>query len=142
MNQTCLMKLSWKMVNRSSDLWFRVLQGLYENINIHDLPSYRATDSSICTKWFAGSSPKDNWLMLNVDGACKDSNIAGRRGLIRDTEGRWLGGFAKPLGDSSIFMVELWGVFEGITLALSLGVQNIEINVGSLYRMLTCRLFQ
>lgn len=51
--------------------------------------------------------------------------------MIRDDSGRWLGGFAKFIGDSSIFIVELWGLFEGIKLAISLGVKNVEINLDS-----------
>lgn len=53
-------------------------------------------------------------------------------GLLRDDSGRWLGGFAKFLGRCNSFMAVLWELFEGIKLVISLGVQNIEINLDSL----------
>lgn len=38
-------------------------------------------------------------------------------GVIRDEHRRWLGGFAKNMGDCSTYIAELWGALEGLRLA-------------------------
>ncbi|GAU10041.1 hypothetical protein TSUD_416290, partial [Trifolium subterraneum] len=56
--------------------------------------------------------PSGNFVRLNTDGASKDNNKAGCGGIIRGSQGEWLGGFAKGVGDCSAFIAELWGVYE------------------------------
>lgn len=47
MNQVCLMKLSWKMEDRSSDLWCRVMQGVHGTVNFHEKPRYKNTNPGV-----------------------------------------------------------------------------------------------
>jgi ribonuclease HI len=84
------------------------------------------------TSMIGWKPPVEGRLKLNTDGACKDGHMAGCGGIIRDSNGRWCGGFAKHVGSCSAFMAELWGVLEGLKYARSLGLQMIELNVDSL----------
>jgi hypothetical protein len=63
----------------------------------------------IMIKW---CPPKPLYVKLNTDGAFKDKKIAGCGGVIRGTEGEWLGGFAKCVGFCSAFVAELWGLLK------------------------------
>jgi hypothetical protein len=56
--------------------------------------------------------PKPLFVMLNTDGAYKEHHIAGCGGVIRGTQGEWLGGFAKCVGLCSAFVAELWGLLK------------------------------
>ncbi|PNX83714.1 ribonuclease H [Trifolium pratense] len=75
--------------------------------------------------------PSGNFVKLNTDGAHKDRVSARCGGVIRDSQGEWLGGFAKGVGSCSAFVVELWGVFERLKYAKSLGFMAIELNINS-----------
>jgi len=81
---------------------------------------------------FVGWKPPPNgWVKLNFDGSCKDNGIAGCGGIIRGSDGEWLGGFAKRIGKCSAYMAELWGVYEGLRYIRRLGFQAIEVEVDS-----------
>jgi ribonuclease HI len=75
--------------------------------------------------------PRESFIKLNTDGAYKVNQIAGCGGVIRGSQGEWLGGFAKGIGLCSAFIAELWGVFEGLKLAYMLGFKNVELEVDS-----------
>jgi hypothetical protein len=46
-----------------------------------------------------GWSPlKPNFVMLNTDGMCKEQGLSGCGGIVRGSEGEWIGGFAKCIG--------------------------------------------
>jgi hypothetical protein len=48
--------------------------------------------------------PKPLFVMLNTAGAYKDHQIAGCGEVIRGNDGEWLGGFAKAMAVSLIFL--------------------------------------
>jgi ribonuclease HI len=73
----------------------------------------------------------EGWVKLNTDGAYKDGSAAGCGGVIRDSHGGWIGGFAKYLGICSAYVAELWGVLEGLRYARNHGFTRIELNVDS-----------
>jgi ribonuclease HI len=75
--------------------------------------------------------PKATFVKLNTDGAYKDNQTAGCGGVIRGTQGEWLGGFAKHVGLCSAFMAELWGVYEGLRYASRMGFMKVELNIDS-----------
>ncbi|GAU33226.1 hypothetical protein TSUD_333490 [Trifolium subterraneum] len=58
-------------------------------------------------------------------------NRAGCGGVIRGNQGELLGGFAKGVGNYSSFIVELWGVIEGLCPASRLGFTNVEFSIDS-----------
>ncbi|MCI17930.1 putative non-LTR retroelement reverse transcriptase, partial [Trifolium medium] len=76
--------------------------------------------------------PEGQWIKLNTDGARKDMRRAGCGGLLRDSHGAWLGGFAKYLGNCYAYVAELWGVVEGLKYAWSRGFKKVELNVDSI----------
>jgi ribonuclease HI len=76
--------------------------------------------------------PVGDWVKLNTDGACKDGNVAGCGGILRNSAGEWRGGFAKHLGKCTAYVAEMWGVMEGLQYAWKLGYKKVEINVDSL----------
>jgi ribonuclease HI len=75
--------------------------------------------------------PRESFIKLNTDGAYKVNQVAGCGGVIRGSHGEWLGGFAKGVGLCSAFVAELWGVFEGLSLAYRPGFRNVELEVDS-----------
>jgi hypothetical protein len=75
--------------------------------------------------------PVGDWIKLNTDGACKDGNVAGCGGILRNNAGEWRGGFAKHLGKCSAYVAELWGVVEGMRYAHQLGFRKIQLSVDS-----------
>jgi ribonuclease HI len=48
-----------------------------------------------------------------------------------DSTDRWIYGFTKNLGTASAYMAELWGLHEGLLLARSCCVQQLEIQLDS-----------
>ncbi|MCI43339.1 RNA-directed DNA polymerase (Reverse transcriptase), partial [Trifolium medium] len=56
--------------------------------------------------------PTNGRVKLNTGGACKEGITAGCGGVVRDSNGRWCGGFAKYVGNCSPFVAEIWGVLE------------------------------
>lgn len=52
--------------------------------------------------------PKMNHVKLNRDGIFKENNIHSCGGVLRGSQGKWLGGFAKCVGECSAFLVDVW----------------------------------
>ncbi|KAK2399946.1 Polynucleotidyl transferase, ribonuclease H superfamily protein [Trifolium repens] len=80
---------------------------------------------------FGWAVPVSNFVKLNTDGASKEGKIAGCGGVIRGSQGEWLGGFAKHIGSCSDFTAELWGVVEGLCLAQRLAFSKVELCIDS-----------
>ncbi|KAK2449914.1 TMV resistance protein N [Trifolium repens] len=75
-------------------------------INIH---------SQVHISWLP---PPPGWIVMNSDGAVKTSeHRAGCRGVLRNDNRTWIAGFAKALGDTTAYMAELWGIYEGLKIA-------------------------
>ena len=78
-------------------------------------------------KW---EKPVNGWRKLNVDGASLvNTGKAGGGGLLRDEEGNWLGGFARRIGSTNSFTVELWALRDGLILCNQLKVQAVNIEL-------------
>ncbi|MCH81128.1 ribonuclease H protein [Trifolium medium] len=84
------------------------------------------------TSMIGWKPPMEGRVKLNMDRACKDGHTAGCSGAIRDSNGRWCGGFAKHVGSCSVFVAEMWGVLEKLKYARMLGLQVIELNIDTL----------
>jgi hypothetical protein len=62
--------------------------------------------------------PPSGWFALNTDGAVKPSDrSAGCGGVLQNDKGMWIDGFAKALGDTTVCMPELWGIYEGLIIS-------------------------
>ncbi|PNX81608.1 ribonuclease H [Trifolium pratense] len=75
--------------------------------------------------------PEDGWLSLNTDGASRGHTSAGCGGLLRNSEGQWLGGFSRNLGRCNAYIAELWGVHDGLCLARDKGAKKLKVYVDS-----------
>nr|POE90531.1 putative ribonuclease h protein [Quercus suber] len=76
------------------------------------------------------SKPGDGWLKLNTDGSFGGEGVnSGCGGLIRDSNGLWIRGFAKTMVVNSSLASEMWALREGLTLCLDLQPQAVEIEL-------------
>jgi ribonuclease HI len=89
---------------------------------------FGTTKTTVLIGWHP---PKENWVRLNTDGSSKDNAKAGCGGLIRGSDGKWLGGFSKFIGNCSAYVAELWGVLEGLKYAWNLGFRRVELHIDS-----------
>ena len=70
------------------------------------------------------------WLKLNTDGFVMGaSGLAGSGGLVRDSNGQWIIGFAKPISAASRIAVELFALREGLALCVELKVHAIAVEL-------------
>lgn len=77
------------------------------------------------------SPPRDDFVNLNVDGACGNGNLAGCGEFIRDRHGDWICGFSKFISRCSVFLAEVWEVFEGLKISSSQGLVKVILNIDS-----------
>lgn len=69
-----------------------------------------------------------SFVKLNVDASRSFDGSAGCGGLIRDSNGKWIRGFSKFVGNCSVLKAELWAVFEGLKMIVDLQLNRVEIN--------------
>lgn len=120
---TCYLLWSWRNKERHEANFIRPLfpdrvvlqyvdtyQQASERRVVHDGRHYQWTQ----VRW---TPPSIGWVCVNTDGAAYlHGDVAGCGGLLRDHEGKWLGGFSRNLGSCHAFMAELWGVLDGLQL--------------------------
>ncbi|KAE8716421.1 hypothetical protein F3Y22_tig00110118pilonHSYRG00048 [Hibiscus syriacus] len=74
------------------------------------------------------TEPPSGWYCLNTDGAVTTVNGAGKiGGVIRNHDGGWEIGFRKNIRSSTVLQAELWGIYEGLLLAKSIGCAKLNI---------------
>jgi exonuclease III len=77
-------------------------------------------------KW---KPPDIGWAKLNTDGASLGNpGIAGGGGIIRDSNGGWVGGFARAIGVTTSVQAELRALKDGLMLAIDLGIPNMLLS--------------
>lgn len=77
------------------------------------------------------TAPPPAFVKLNTDGSVSNS-IATAGGLIHDREGNWIAGFSMNIGTATVAESELWGLRQGIFLALQLNHKQIQVESDSL----------
>ncbi|KAF7814603.1 reverse transcriptase [Senna tora] len=98
---------------------------VYLNCN----PSAPNASSVLSIGWEA---PPVGWWKLNTDGSCQgNQNLIGGGRLIRDSNGNWIHGFIKFLGEGNSLLAELWAICEGLNLAKHLGCIRIIVETDS-----------
>ncbi|GAU38719.1 hypothetical protein TSUD_396480 [Trifolium subterraneum] len=71
-------------------------------------------------------------VCFKLDGAAKTSdNKSGCGGVLRNENGTWIEGFTKALGDTTAYMAELWGIYEGLRLAQRRKMTRLELRTDS-----------
>ena len=83
--------------------------------------------TTIKVRWF---HPPANWVKLNTDGSfIGNPDLAGGGGLIRNTNGEWVRGFARAIGITTSAATELWAIHNGIRLCIALKCPAIIIEL-------------
>ena len=76
--------------------------------------------------------PPVGWHKLNTDGSVAGScGQSGCGGLLRDSSGQWVVGFAQSICVCSSIAAELWALREGLGLCLENGTSAVEIELDS-----------
>ena len=76
------------------------------------------------------SKPPIGWHKLNTDGSLVGANgLAGCGGVIRDSNGCWIKGFAMSINTTSSTAAELWALREGLHLCVNVHIQAVEIEL-------------
>ena len=79
------------------------------------------------TRW---EKPEVGWFRLNSDGSLSGNpGPAGSGGLIRNGEGGWVYGYARKIGITMSFAIELQGLKDGLLQCLNLHFPAIEIEI-------------
>ncbi|KAI5337139.1 PREDICTED: ribonuclease [Prunus dulcis] len=78
----------------------------------------------------AWEPPELGQFKLNVDGSrrCALGSI-GAEGVIRNSLGDWVWGFAVNLGKRQILEAEVWGLFFGLQLAIAKGIRRLTMEM-------------
>lgn len=84
--------------------------------------------AEILIRW---NPQEKNWVKLNTNEASKDNESSGYSGIIRDMHGKCKGGYSNYLGICSAFGANLWGIHEGLNIAIRLGMMKVEMSVDS-----------
>lgn len=83
------------------------------------------SNNSRVERW---TPPNEGWVKLNVDGAVAlDGQQASIRGLLQDSTGTWLWGYAMSYGGDSVFKVEARVMLEGLLLVWDKGFKRVEV---------------
>lgn len=76
------------------------------------------------------SKPPLGWHKLNTDGSFVGAHgLAGCGGVIRDSEGCWIEGFAMSINTTSSISAELWALREGLRLCINAHLRSVEIEI-------------
>ncbi|KAI5310976.1 hypothetical protein L3X38_030080 [Prunus dulcis] len=72
--------------------------------------------------------PNEGVIKINTDGCRKgeDGHITAR-GVLRDSSGQWMRGFAVNLGIGQVLEVELWGIYLGLKIAWDIGCSSAVV---------------
>ncbi|MCI11142.1 ribonuclease H protein [Trifolium medium] len=111
---------AWNQVRK---LAIDFMEARNKNIVMHN-----TSRRQIQVRW---NPPMVGWVKLNTDGASRGGIITGCGGVIRGSEGQWLGCFCKKIGRCNVITAELWGVLEGLKLANLRGFKKIELVLDS-----------
>ena len=69
-------------------------------------------------------------MKLNTDGLVFRNPIkVGGGGILRCSNGDWIAGFARKLGNTTSTVAELWALKNGLLVAKQLGIENICIEM-------------
>ena len=87
----------------------------------------QCTLAVIQVQWYLPPSPPhDNWFKLNSDGSSLGNpSRVGGGGIIRNSRGEWVSGYAHAIGHTSSVATELWAFRDGINLCSALNLTNV-----------------
>ncbi|CAL8115581.1 unnamed protein product [Prunus armeniaca] len=119
----------WSM-KREGGMDFKVGKVVSEWLKACPNSISKRTQVQVMLAW---EPPMNGVFKLNVDGSRKGGiGCIGAGGIIRDSFGDWMGGFAVNLGIGQTLDAELWGLFFGLKLAVAKGVARLSIEMDSM----------
>ena len=83
----------------------------------------------IQVKW---NPPTMGWFKLNTYGSSVENPNKVGGGLIRNSNGVWIDGFAWSIGKATSVLTELLAFRDGLRLAVSLGLNSVIIDLDTL----------
>ncbi|KAF7801271.1 reverse transcriptase [Senna tora] len=105
----------------------------FKAVEYFHLNCIAAPSKSIATFSVGWDPPPLGWWKLNTDGSCQgNQNMIGGGSLIRDSNGNWVNGFSKFMGEGNNLIAELWAIFEGLKLANHLHCSHLIVESDSL----------
>ena len=76
------------------------------------------------------NKPDQGWFKLNSDGASQGNlGRAGRGGLIRDHDGKWVKSYMRNIGQATSVATEFWALRDGLMLAAQLGINHLHVEL-------------
>ncbi|KAL0016783.1 hypothetical protein SO802_003852 [Lithocarpus litseifolius] len=109
--------------NAQREALFRALEFLHCGLNV----KISGCRKVVRMRW---EKPQVGWARLNIDGtALGNPGRSGCGGLIRNSQGEWMGGFSRRLGCSNSFIAELWALRDGLNLCHELNLNAVEIHL-------------
>ena len=110
------------------------------NAFIYLIPSSHNTRSPSHEKFIRWIATDIDIDKLSTDGSVTEpSNQAGAGGIIRDSNGIWIAGFARNLGFCSVPSAECWALREGLQLAKNLNIHSLEVEMDSAFIFSLCK---
>lgn len=95
--------------------------GPFAGCNIH------RSSTQIFIHW---QPPPLGWFKINTDGSLSSlNNSAGASSVIRDSASKWVRGYSRKLKGGSVLLAELWGVYDGLSLACNLGINHVIFEI-------------
>lgn len=74
--------------------------------------------------------PPSGWKKQNTDGSCiGNMRSAGCGGIVRDDHGVWFVGFSRHIRTTNSFILEIWGLRDGLVLCSNLNIQSLIIEL-------------
>ncbi|KAI5342128.1 hypothetical protein L3X38_010003 [Prunus dulcis] len=116
----CCSNIPWSMlIVRAVHEWFKASHVLSKHNH----------KVQVDLKW---EPPISGQFKLNVDGSRRNgSGHIGAGGVIRNSSGDWISGFAVNLGKGQILEAEIWGLFFGLKLAMDKEINNLVVEMDS-----------
>ena len=84
-------------------------------------------------KFFGWTPPPPSFIELNSNASARGNpGFASAGGLLRDSNENWISGFTRKIGFTTSLAAELWGLWDGLRLALSLNNEKIIVDVDAI----------
>ncbi|KAL4326271.1 hypothetical protein GQ457_11G005490 [Hibiscus cannabinus] len=85
-------------------------------------------DVSLATPLIRWQAPQEGWIKINTDAAVAGSDrLATIGGVFRDHTGKWIFGFSRKVGVSTVLIAELWAIHDALQRAWDRGLRKINL---------------
>ncbi|GAU40444.1 hypothetical protein TSUD_397630 [Trifolium subterraneum] len=118
---------NWMCLNNDSWSLNRLSFNIQSMVDIFTSSFSSNSDGTAVSRLIKWNNDNFSCVILNVDGSCLDSPVrAGYGGIIRNDSGFYLSGFSGFIRESSdILLAELYAIYQGLTLAKDLAIDEL-----------------